>query len=114
MRQFGELLVRRGEEIALENSPDAADLAAEIESVTATMNEVSATAGGVFEKMAKLLGKSGKAQKLADTERHQSQLEEGRSPAQSEKKKQEPVQRQEPSKRRQKQRAKKRDQGMER
>ena len=113
VRQVGELLVRRGDEIALESSPVAAELAAEIERVTATMNEISAKTGGVFEKMAELLAKSDKAQKLADAKRRQAQLEKGRSPAQPEKEKQEPVKRQEPSKRQQKQRTKKRDQGME-
>ena len=108
VRQFGELLVRRRDEIALENSPSAAELAAAIEIVTATMNGVSATAGGVFEKMAELLAKSDIAQRLADAKRRQSQLGEVRSPAQPE-----PLQRQEPPKRRQNQRAKKCDQGME-
>ena len=112
VRQFGELLVRRRDEIALENSPAAAELAAAIEN-TATVNEVSEKAGGVFEKMAELLDKSGKAQKLADVKRRHAQLEEGRSPAQPEEEKQKPVAPQEQSKRRQKQRAKKRDQGME-
>ncbi|MGB7249899.1 MAG: MobQ family relaxase [Phormidesmis sp.] len=113
VRQLGELLVRRRDEIALENSPAAAELAAEIERVTATVNEVSAKAGGVAEKMAELLAKLDKAQRLADAKGRQSQLGEVRSPAQPSEKKQEPVQRQEPSKRHQKQRAKKRDQGME-
>ncbi|MEO1445203.1 MAG: MobQ family relaxase [Cyanobacteria bacterium J06635_11] len=113
VRQFGELLVRRGEEIALENSPEAAKLAAEIEKVTAKMSELSATADGVFETMARLLGKSGEFQRLADEKQRQAQQNKGRSQAPPDEKKQERVQRQERLKQRQRKRAKKRDQEME-
>ena len=113
VRQVGEALVRRRDEIALENSPAAAELAAAVEKVPATMNEVSVKAGGVFEKMAELLDKSGQSQKLVDVEWRQSQMGEGRSPEPPSEKKQKLVQRQEQPKRRQKQRAKKRDQEMD-
>ena len=46
VRQLGELLVRRRDEIALENSPAAAELEMEMKRVTATMNEVSAKPRG--------------------------------------------------------------------
>ena len=113
VRRVGELLVRRRDEIALENSPAAAELAAEIERVTAAMNVVSAKTGGVFEKMTELLAKSDKAQHLADEKQRRVQLEKGRSPASSDEKMQGSVQRQEPLKQRQTRRTKKLDQGME-
>ena len=100
VRRLGELLANRREEVALENSPEAAEFAAEIEKVVARMNEVSARAGGVFEKMVELMPELGEAQRLAE-ERQQSEAGEGRSLAALGEKKQEPVQRQERLKQRQ-------------
>ena len=96
-------------------APNASELPFEEVTIaeSATMNEVSAKAGGVAEKMAELLAKSDKAQELADAKGRKSQLGEVRSPAQPGEEKQKPVQHQDQSKWRQRQRAKKRDQGME-
>ena len=113
VRRFGELLVRRREEIALESSPAADEVAAEIEKIVAMIDSLSATTEGVFETVDRLLAQSDKAAPWAEVKWRQSEREEGRSLAPPDAKKQEPVQRQEQSKRRQKQRAKKRDQGME-
>ena len=113
VRRLGELLASRREEVALESSPEAAELAAEIEKVVARMNEASAKAGGVFEKMCELMPELGEARRLAEEKRRQSEVEEGRSLVPLIEEKQEPVQHQEPLKRRQKQRARKRDQEME-
>ena len=137
VRRFGELIVNRRGALALgsppeaaelaaemnhvgntwrhhhNSSPEAAELAAEIEKVVARMNESSARAGGVFEKMVELMPELGEVRRLAEENRRQSEVEEGRSPALSGEKKQEPVQRQEQSKRRQRKQAKERDQGME-
>ena len=113
VRRLGELLASRREEVALESSAEAIELAAEIEKVVARMNEASARAGGVFEKMVELMPELGEARRLAEEKRQQSEVEEGRSPAPSVEKKQEPVQHQEQLKRRQRRKPKKRDQGIE-
>ncbi|MEN8444056.1 MAG: hypothetical protein ABG776_03470 [Cyanobacteria bacterium J06555_13] len=52
--------------MVLESLPEFSELAVEIEKVTANMGELSATADGVFETMAKLLGRSEEFQRLAD------------------------------------------------
>ena len=111
-RRLGELLAERREEVALENSPEASELAVEIEKV-ARMNEVSARTRGVFEKLVELMPELGEARRLAAEKRRQSEVGEGRSPTQLEEKKREMVERQERSKQQQKLRAKKRDLGME-
>ena len=113
VRQLGELLAIRQEEIVLESLPEASELAAEIEKAVVKMGEVSATADGVFETMARLLGKSDEFQRLADEKQRQSQQDEGRSPAPPDEQKQQSVQRQAQSKQRQRKQAKKRDQGWE-
>ena len=79
VRQFGELLAERREAMVLESLPEAAELAAEIEKVAKKTGELSATADGVFEKIAKLLGKSDEFQRMADEKQRQAQREEGRS-----------------------------------
>ena len=79
VRQLGELLAERREDMALESLPEASELAAEIEKVTKKTSELSATADGVFETMAKLLDKSDEFQRMADEKQRQAQLEEGRS-----------------------------------
>ena len=113
VRQFGELLAERREETALENLPEASELVAEIEKVAKKTGELSATADGVFETMARLLGKSDELQRLADEKQRQSQQDKGRSPALPNKQKKQSVQRQEQSKQRQRKRIKERDRGME-
>ena len=113
VHQLGEFLSMRQEEIALESLPEASALAAEIEKVVAKMGEVAATADGVFETMARLLGKSEELQRLADEKQRPRQQGKGRSPAPLEEQKQKSVQRQERLKQRQIKRAKKRDRGME-
>ena len=113
VRQFGELLVERRDEIALETSPEASELAAEIEKVVEKMNALSATAGGVFETVARLLDKEDELRRRADERQRQSQLEEGRLPAPPVEKKKESVQRQEQLKQQQRKQTKKRDQGWE-
>ena len=80
VRQFGELLVRRREEMILENSSVVDELTAVIEKVAATMNELSATAEGVTEKISEILAKGDKEQQAsAGKNRSQSQLEEGQA-----------------------------------
>ena len=113
VRRLGELLASRREEVALESSPEAAELAAEIGKVVARMNEVSARAGGVFEKMVELMPELGEARRLAEEKRRQSEVGEGRSLASPVEKKQEPVQHQERSQQRRNERVKKCNQGME-
>ena len=113
VRRLGELLANRREEVALESSPEAKELAAEIEKVVARMNEASARAGGVFEKMVELMPKLGEAQRLAEEKGQQSEVGEGRSLASPDEKKQKPVHQQERSSQQQRKRAKKRDQGLE-
>jgi len=81
--------------MALESLPEALELAAEIETVTESMSKLSATSDGVFERLSGLLGKSDEFQRLADEKQRQAQLEEGRSQAPPDEKKQELVQRQE-------------------
>ena len=113
VRQFGELLTTHQEEIALESLPEALELASEIEKVVAKMGGVSATADGVFEAMARVLGKSDELQSLADERKQQAKLEEDRLPTSPDKTKQEPVRCQEQAKQHQVKRAKKRNQEME-
>ena len=113
VRRLGELLASRREEVALESSLASSELAAEIEKVVARMNEASARAGGVFEKMVELMPELGEARRLAEEKRHQSEVGEGRSLAPSNENEQKPVQRQERSKQQQRERAKKCDKGME-
>ena len=80
VRRFGELLVRRREELILENLPAADELAAVIEKAAAMMNELSATAGGVTEKINEVLAKGDKAQQTStDKPRRQPQLEGGQA-----------------------------------
>ena len=114
VRRLGELLASRREEVALESSPEASELAAEIEKVVSRMNEASARAGGVFEKMVELMPELCEAQRLAEEKRRQSEVEDGRSLTSLGERKQEPVQRQEQPKQRQRRRDKKRNQGIER
>ena len=106
-RKFYELLAERREEVALESLPEAAELVAEIEKVTGKKDELSATTDGVFETIARLLGKSDEFQRLADEKQRQVQSEEGRSPVPPSERKQERL------KQRQRKRAKERDREME-
>lgn len=106
-RKFYELLAERREEVALESLPEAAELVAEIEKVTGKKDELSATTDGVFETIARLLGKSDEFQRLADEKQRQVQSEEGRSPVPPAERKQEWL------KQRQRKRAKERDREME-
>ena len=110
VRRLGELLAKRREEVALESSLEASELAAE-KKVVARMNEASARAGGVFEKMVELMPELGEAQRLVEEKRRQSEAGEGegRSLVPSDERKQKLVKRQERSQQRQKKRAKKPD-----
>ena len=64
----------------LENSPAADEFAAMIEKVAATVNELSATAEGVTEKINEVLAKGDKAQQTStDKARRQPQLERGQA-----------------------------------
>ena len=77
------------------------------------MDEVSARAGGVFEKMVELMPELGEAQRLAEEKQRQSEIGDGRPLAPSSEKKQESVKRQERLRQRQKKQAEKRDQEMD-
>ena len=80
VRRLGKALVRRREEIILENSPVVDELAAVIGKITATMNELSAVAEGVTEKIYQVLAQGDKEQQvLTDEKLHQSQLEDGQA-----------------------------------
>ena len=79
VRRLGETLVRRREEMILENSPVVDELAAVIGNITATMNEISAAAEGVTGKINEVLAKSDKEQVLTDEKLRQSQLEDGQA-----------------------------------
>ena len=80
VRRFGELLVRRKEEMILENSPAADELTAVIEEIAATMNELSGATEGVTEKINEVLAKGDKAQQTStDKARCQPQLERGQA-----------------------------------
>ena len=110
MRRFGELSDMRREETAPTNSPEASELSKKID---AMMSELSATLEGVAETTDRLLAELDESQGLAEQNKRQEQLEEGRSSAPSNEKKQKSVQRQEQLKQRQRKQVKKRDQGME-
>ena len=77
------------------------------------MDEVSARAGGVFEKMVELMPELGEAQRLAEEKQRQAEIGDGRPLAPSSEKKQESVKRQERVRQRQKKQAEKRDQEMD-
>ena len=79
VRRLGEALVRRREEMILENSPVVDELATVIERITATMNELSAAAQGVTGKIDQALAKGNKEQVPTDEKLRQSQLEEGQA-----------------------------------
>lgn len=63
----------------LENSPVVDELATVIGKITATMNELSAVAEGVTEKINQVLAQGDKEQVPTDEKLRQSQLEEGQA-----------------------------------
>ena len=80
MRRFGEVLVRRRDEIILENSPAASELAAVIGKTIAMMNELSAVAMEVTGKVNEVLAKGDKEQAPTDEKlRQPKQLEGGQA-----------------------------------
>ena len=79
VRRLGETLVRRREEMILENSPVVDELATVIGKITATTNELSAVAEGVTEKINQVLAQGDKEQVPTDEKLRQSQLEEGQA-----------------------------------
>ena len=80
VRRYSELLVGWKEEMILENLPVVDELTSVIEKVAATLNELSATAEGVTEKINEVLAKGNKAQQTStDKPRRQPQLEEGQA-----------------------------------
>ena len=79
VRRLGEALVRRREEMILENSPVVDELATVIGKITATMNELSAVAEGVTGKINQVLAQGDKEQVPTDEKLRQSQLEEGQA-----------------------------------
>ncbi|PZO20878.1 MAG: hypothetical protein DCF25_05860 [Leptolyngbya foveolarum] len=83
VRRFGEALVRRRDEMILENSPVVGELSAVIGKITAMMNELSAAAAEVAGKIDEVLAKGGKEQAATDAKLRQPQQLEGGQAMQS-------------------------------
>ena len=80
VHQFGEVLVRRKDEIALENSSEAGDLAAVVGKITATINELSTAAADITGKMNGVLAKGNIEPVVTDEKlRPPQQLEGGQA-----------------------------------
>ena len=79
VRFLGEALVKRRDEMILENSPVVNELAAVIGKITATMNELSAAAADITGKMNRVLAKGDKEPVVTDEKLRPPQLKEGQS-----------------------------------
>ena len=79
VRRLGEALVRRRDEMILENSPVVNELAAVIGKITATMNELSAAAADITGKMNRVLAQGDKEPVVTDEKLRQPQLKEGQA-----------------------------------
>ena len=74
---LGEAIVRRREEMVLEDLPVVDELAAAIEQMTATMNELSTATEDITEEVNRVALQKHKEQGLTDTELRQPQPEKG-------------------------------------
>ena len=79
VNQLGEALLRRREEMLLEDLPVVDELAAAIEQMTATLSELSAATADIAGQVARVAVQKKKAQGLTDAKPGQFQKEKGQA-----------------------------------